>query len=123
MSIHGAWATWDFDDSASDPFRFGKDADHIRASLGLDPENWWGGTRLVLLVYKPPATLVLCRPTVSDAGLHLFFAPPPAPQEQYGLTKVWQSPGQKYDPLPRPESIHTSAPMGTIHRALTRDVR
>ena len=123
MSDYSAWATWDLDDWSTDPFRFGKDADHIRASLGLDPNSWWIGTRLVLLVYNLPATVVLCRPTIADAGLHPFFEPPPPPEERYGLTRVWHLPRQKHAPLPRPESVHEPVPMRTIYRLHTRDMR
>jgi hypothetical protein len=123
MSDYSAWATWDSDDSSSDPFRFGKDADHIRASLGLDPNSWFIGSRLVLFVYELPMTVELCRPTIADAGLHPFFEPPTPPFDSYGKTRVWHLPRAKHEPKPRPESVHEPVPMGTIRRAHTRDVR
>jgi len=123
LSVYSAWATWDLDDSAADPFRFGKEADHIRASLGLNPENWWSGKRLVLLVYAPGGTVILFRPTIADAELHAYFEPPTPPEDKYGLTKVWHFPAETHAPIPRPESVHAPAPMSTLERTLTRDIR
>jgi hypothetical protein len=123
LSVYTAWATWDRDDLSADPFRFGIEADHIRASLGLNPENWWSGKRLILLVYAPGSTVILIRPTVADAELHAYFEPPTPPEDRYGLTKVWHFPAETNPPVPLPESVHAPAPMSTLDRARTRDIR
>lgn len=114
MSQYSAWATWDLDNSENDPFVFGS-AEHVRASLGLDPEARTD-RGLLLLVYERPQTLRLFRPTVADAGLFLFFQPPPPPIKSYGLTKPWE-PGiaqdSSYSPSPKPEVLHE--PIEMLH--------
>jgi hypothetical protein len=110
MSAYSGWVTWDDSTLGPDPFCFARSAisaEIVRASLGLDPDGKWRGKPLLLLVYRS-SDLDLYRPTVADAGLYLFFEPPPSGLDAHGLTKP-RPPGMNR-PIsglqPRPEAVH-----------------
>jgi hypothetical protein len=117
MSAYASWASWDRDFPAA-PFAFaGDSAEKVRASMGLDPDARCDDG-LLLLIYDRPDKTSLLRPTVADAGLFLFFEPPPVRFNNHGLTKPWL-PGlcgvDGYSPQPRPEAIHEPVEARHLH--------
>lgn len=108
LSRYSTWVIWDVETRSSNPFHFVKRgrANEVRGSLGLDPKRS-DPRGLLLLIYERDGHLTLHRPTVADAGLHPFFAPPPTGIDDYGLTKPWP-PGISglEDFQPRPEAVH-----------------
>lgn len=106
------WSTWNKNDLNGMPFDYAiaDIANEIRANMGLSREDATTSTGLLLFVYTIPSHIELKRPTIADAELYQYFAPPPPPVEEHGLTETWQ-----HEPWmntcniePRPECIHDS---------------
>lgn len=104
-----AWVTFSEDPAAPDPFAFlsYRDADEVRAFLGLDPKH---SGPLLLMVYDS-SNIKLLRPTIADAAISPFFQPPPVNFVDFGWTTPWP-PGflsgrlSVLTPAPRPEALH-----------------
>ena len=98
------WATFDETNPSGDPFhKLLKDAEGIRACLGLDP-NHTGD--MLLLTYALPASVEPLYPTVADAyaGGWNWYYRPSLLHERYGLTLCWR---ERTDAFPCPEVVHT----------------
>lgn len=114
-----AWATWDHDDCRLDPFGFAAgDSERVRACMGLDPlhrDNFG----LLLLVFALPNGVNAFRPTIADAALYAYFAPPSLPEVEHGWTRPWlpnQSKVESQYLKPRPEIVHEAIEFSTLVR-------
>jgi hypothetical protein len=124
MSQYVAWVTFSTDPSILEPFSFCKGglADEVRSCLGLNPHL---RGPLLLLVYSLPVGVPLLRPTVADAGLFVFFQPPPVGVDSHGLTVPW--PAEYLEdkllaistPTPRPEALHRPVEFRHLHLPVT----
>lgn len=106
------WVTWDEASPQDDPFGFVVHhlADEVRGALGLDER---AAGPLLLFRYQMPPRTVVHRPTIADAGLFPYFAPPIRSETRHGMTRPWErldlSVGGRTLPIeagPRPEGVH-----------------
>jgi len=120
MKAYTTWVTWNEDDSSRDPFSFViyRFADEVRASLGLD-ERLRGP--LLIFRYEKPVQLSLHRPTVADAELFKYFAPPILSHKEYGYSRPWERLALRVgeglveiDAAPRPEAVHSPVDLNSI---------
>lgn len=125
MSSYGAWVTWMPHLPPADPFAFLETdrADEVRAWLGLDAAYEW---ELLLLRY-PFAAADVKRPTVADAEIFNYFAPPDSSFELHGWTKPWKTGFLRRAGVtasnvgPRPEGVHD--PIVFAHLRLPAEVK
>lgn len=98
------WATFNQQNFQGDPFEaVPKDAEGVRASLGLDPND---AGDMILLVYRLPVDVEPRYPTVADAyagGWNWYYRASLA-HEPYGLTLCWNL--ARTDTFNCPEVVH-----------------
>lgn len=124
MSPYTAWVTWNEADPDADPFGFVVHglALEVRAALGLDRKV---SGPLLLLRYGCPAELTLHRSTIADAGLNLFFDPPPFSMTAHSFTRPWPPEvwaggiPAEWCPSPRPEAVHEPLELRNLARPVT----
>jgi hypothetical protein len=115
LSTFASWVTWHLSNPTGDPFYFRKTnfGDEVRANIGLVPKLRSASGRLLLFVYDGTG-LDIVRPTIADAGLYPYFAPPTG-TDSYGLTLPWLHEAgcgpmlSTFDVAPRPEALHVPA--------------
>ena len=126
--IHRAWGDFDlgrfvmwstFDETGGLPFeRLPQSADHLRAKLGLDPDE--RGRPLLLLQYTLPSPEAAYLPTIAEAYAgdtwHRYFKPVEPAQIPlgYGMTSPWP----EFGGTGLPEVVHAPVKGRHLHAVL-----